>query len=272
MRTTAAMLLAAGALGVAAGAAATASDTPWNGWESLRLKARKMLFFTGSVEMTQRREGDVWVLETATHARFFGATLARSFTVTRLDAHTGRPLELTSRSAKSGRHYRFDAAGYTVRKLSPVYGADAPIERWAVTSQVRHAYPEAAPGAAAPVVYDYYGMILEIGNAGLERPGDEARFLVATSSGVKGYRIRVGEQRASSRTFRDLRDGGKRSVTVRELRLRIIPEDPDDDEGFLKMEGETELWIESGSGTLLEISGKIPRVPGRVEIEIESIG
>jgi hypothetical protein len=60
-------------------------------------------------------------------------------------------------------------------------------------------------------------------------------------------------------------------VTVRELRLVIIPADPESDEGFMKMQGETEVWVEAGSKTPLEIGGRIPRV-GKIQLLLTGIG
>lgn len=231
------------------------------------MTARKMLFFSGVIEMNLRGEGDGRrVLETRTVARFMGARLNDSRTTTVLDAETGRPIEYISRSRKHGRVYRFDDEGYTVRKLKPAGDPDAPLDRWEVRSTRRYDHPPEA------IVYDYYGMILALHDAGLRKPGDQASFWVATSNGPKAYRVRVGEVRVREREIEDLRNEADRDVTLRELRLRISPEDPEADEGFLEMEGETELWIEADSGTLVELNGKVPRVPGRVHVVLDSIG
>jgi hypothetical protein len=270
--------IAAGVLLLCAASAASGPDASpapvsWNSWRSLHLRARKMLFFTGSVRLHLREGAGRRVLTTDTHARFMGAELTRTRTETIIDAATGRTLEFRSLSPKRGRHYLFDESGYTVRKLSPVRGADTPLEAWQVKSEQRFSYPESEREGRALDVRDYYGMILGLRELGLRRPGDEARFHVATSKGVRAYRLRVSEVREHTRAFHELGGGPKRREAVRELRLRVIPDGPGSaDEGFLNMEGETELWVEAGSGTLLEITGKIPKVPGRVEVELHAIG
>ena len=62
------------------------------------------------------------------------------------------------------------------------------------------------------------------------------------------------------------------TIPVDELRLRVTPEDPErSDSGFMNMEGETELWVEAHSKVPLEISGKVPKVPGRVVIRLSGL-
>jgi len=83
----------------------------------------------------------------------------------------------------------------------------------------------------------------------------------------------VSEVRQVTRSLTELRHDRERTLQVRELRLRIIPADPDNaDEGFLDMEGETELWIEAESKTPLLLSGKAPKIPGRIKLELFEIG
>ncbi len=38
------------------------------------------------------------------------------------------------------------------------------------------------------------------------------------------------------------------------------------------MEGETEIWVEASSKTPLEIIGKVPRVPGRIQLRLVAMG
>jgi len=269
MRSPASGIAAALAATLAA-ATLTAADPGLrlDGWRTLRMTAHKMLFFSGAIEMRVRsNEEGRRVLETRTVARFMGARLTDSQTTSVLDPETGRPLLHTSVSGKHGRIFRFDDTGYSVQKLKPADDRDAPLDRWEIRSTERFDYP------ADATVYDYYGMILGLHDAGLRKPGDRASFWVATSDGPKAYRVQVAEARTRERRIEDLRDGSDRSVSLRELRLRIAPEDPtEDDEGFLKMEGETELWIDARSGTLVELNGKVPKVPGRVQVVLDSIG
>ncbi len=96
---------------------------------------------------------------------------------------------------------------------------------------------------------------------------------MATSSGPKPFRVQVGESASGPRTFTDLRTGEKRTLNVRMLRLRVIPADPEEtDEGFLKMEGETELWVEAESKAVLVLAGNAPKIPGRIKLVLQEIG
>lgn len=248
-------------------------ETPWSTWRSLRLEARKLLFFSGAFEMTLRDENDKRYLETSTVARFFGAELTRSRSVTTIDIATGRTLDYYELSTKRGRHYRFDDTGFAVDRLEPANGPDAPLARWEVTSTERFSYPPAAgEGETPPVVHSYYGLFLALRGAHLDKPEDEVTLWVATSKGPQPFRIRVTDVRTTERTFEDRNVGRKRRLPVREFRLRVSPADPARaDEGFMKMEGDTEIRVEAWTRTLLEVSGKIPRVPGRVEVELEEI-
>ena len=116
-------------------------------------------------------------------------------------------------------------------------------------------------------------MLLQLRRAALHEPGDEVLLYVATSNGPEPFLVRVGESVTDARSFTDLRDGEERTLDVRMLRLRVTPADPENsDEGFLKMEGETELWVEAESKAVLLISGKAPKIPGRIKLVLKEIG
>lgn len=258
-------LFAAALLAVAS--TAPSSAPPWASWSSLRFEARPLLLFSGKVEMDLGRGDGTRVLETKTRASFLGAEIARSRSTTTVDAETGRDLEYYELSPKRGRRYLFDDAGYTVEHLQPVAGFDAPVERWKVVSTARFPNPEGASR-----VYSYYGLILHLRDVPLASAGEEVSCWVATSKGPERYRIRVSDVREAERRFDDLATGRATKANVRESRLRITPADPkSSDEGFLKMEGETEIRVEARSSTLLEIAGHIPHVPGRVELALSGI-
>ena len=75
--------------------------------------------------------------DTITRASFLGVDISRVRTHTVVDAGTGRTLEYQSLSPKRGRHYVFGETGYTVKKLRPSHGFDAPIDEWEVKSMLR---------------------------------------------------------------------------------------------------------------------------------------
>jgi len=242
---------------------------PWHGWSTLQLKAKSVPLLRGKVELRVSEDGHGKWLETTTSARFFGATIARSETITLLDPVTGRTREYRSYSRKKGRHYVFGKTGYTVDKLRRSKNEDEP---WVVKTSKAFDYPGTEEGRAASRLFDYYGMLLNLDDLGLDAPGDEVEVQIATSDGPEAYRIRVNEIRDGARAFTDLRTGKKTELPARELRLTVSPTDPESEEGFLNMEGETEIWVEAGSKTLLEIVGKVPNVPGKVRLVLSAMG
>lgn len=264
-----AVLLACGAL--AATGALAESQTPWQSWKRLSLKAKAVPLFSGRVELRLDRRAGKTVFRTRTIARFIGARIAASETRTVLDAETGRTELYVSRTRKRARRYTFGEREYSVEKLRPDLGADEPLDRWTVVQKQSHSYPVDDNGKTTPV-HDYYGMLLRLRDVELEQPGDEVVLHVATSKGPAPYRIRVTDARTSDWSYRNPALGARRTLPVRELRLRISPADPERaDEGFLKMEGETELWVEAGSRTPLSLSGKIPKIPGRVRLVLTEL-
>jgi hypothetical protein len=265
------LVSAAAAVAAVSATVVSGEAFPWSSWTTIHLEARAMLLFAGHAEMSLSQHGGRRFLETQSRATFLGAALARTRTRTTIDLATGDTLEYWELSKEKGRRYTFGPEGYVVERLRPTKGHQDPVEGWETTSRRQYAYPLGADGARVRV-FDYYGMILHLREAALARPGDEVVLHVATSRGPRPYRIRVGEERRSKRRVRDLATGRPRTLEVRELRLRISPaETGEADEGFLKMEGETEIWVEADTRTLLEVDGKIPKVPGRVELAIVGV-
>ncbi len=235
----------------------------------MRFKAKAIPLFSGQVVMRVTEDSDGRRLDTTMTARFIGATIARTTSTTRFDPVTGMTKEYRSFSRKRGRHYIFGERSYTVEKLRPAEQNDGD---WQVVLRSEFPYPEADDGRSVTQLLDYYGMLLYLRQVELNAPGDEIELHVATSSGPETYRIRVSERRSRERIIIDTATGKKRPLTARELRLIITPADPDAAEGFLNMEGETEIWVEAESKTPLEIVGRIPRVPGKVRLVLREMG
>ena len=271
----------AGLLGAAVLACAAALTTaylnaganePWQHWRTLRMTTHSVPLLSGKIEMQLHDETSKSRLKTRTTARFFGIRVANSRTTTVIDAESGRTESYVMVSPKRGRRYTFGDTGYTVEKLKPLNGHDAPLEEWEIRSTETFPYPVDEDGSAI-AVFDYYGMLLQLRRTPLDKPGDEVTLHVATTRGPTPFRVRVAEAEATTWTYKDLAAQKERTVNLRRLRLRITPADPERaDEGFMKMEGETELWVEAGSKTLLRLSGKVPRVPGRVRLVLRELG
>jgi hypothetical protein len=262
-----ALLLSICWIAVAAYAEPSEQDTPWSSWKSLRMRANSIPFFSGVLEMRRSTSAGKVSLETSSTARFFGARIAHSETVSVLNAATGCSEKYESFSKKRSRRYAFGDGGYIVEKHRRRESGS-----WEIDSRKEFAYPASAEGSKVDV-FDYFGMLLYLGHVELREIGDEVILHVATSKGPQPYRIKVGEVRSTTRSFTDSTSGEERTLPLRELRLRIIPADPENaDEGFLKMEGETELWVEAESKTPLLLSGKNPKIPGRIKLVLSEIG
>lgn len=236
-------------------------------WKVLRLEARGMPLFSGGLELKRQAQQ----LETRATARLLGAALARSRTTSIIDASSGCSRGFLSVNRNRGRRYTFDKNGYVVERFTSRGGPDAPPEKWQITSSQSFSYPDAVAGVAPPL-YDYYGMLLRLKHEQLHRPGDEVKLYVATARGPKAYVVRVGDSRTGERIYTDLTTGSRMKLKLRELRLRIRPSDATADEGFMNMEGETEIWVEAESKAPIEINGKVRNVPGRVKLELVGFG
>jgi hypothetical protein len=249
------------------GASAGSDERIWDHWSRLRLRAHGGVVFRGRVELRRLDSAGERRLETDVTASLLGATVARTTTRTVLDLETGRPRSHETRSRKRARRYEFGPTGYTVQKLEPRPGEGA--AQWNVTSSKEFPYPRGSDGQPVPV-FDYYGMLLHLRSTELDQPGDEVTIHVATAGGARPYHIVVETCRTSKRKVTDLADDVTRSLDVRECRLRVIPSDPSE-QGFLGMEGETEVWVETTSKAPVEVSGRVPGVPGRVTVTLTGI-
>ena len=269
LKTATAVLLALWLFGSLA-AVPKEGEARFSDWTVLRLKARKMLFFTGSVQLERVRTDAGERLESETVARFFGADINETRTVSRIGPD-GKPRRYESRTKKRGRLYLFDETGYTVQKFTPPKaGWDAPLASWSEVYSRRFEYPLDGEGRPQSVV-DYYTMIRSLAEAPLRQIGDEVVFWVATSDGPRDFTVTVSAERIGERKVRDANDR-KKKLRRREFRLRIAPRDPANArEGFLSMEGETELWVDARTRTLLEVSGRVPKVPGRVVLTLNKL-
>jgi len=231
-----------------------------------------MPLLSGRIWMHLKHEEKVTRFETESSARFFGARVAMSTTVSLLDPKSGRPRLYTSRSGKSARRFTFSEKSYSYEKLKTTGNAAAPLSSWEVRRHDEFLYPTDATGKILPV-YDYYGMLLRLRETTLSKIGDEATFHIATSKGAIAFTVTVAEIRRGTLSWLTLPDRKKTERVVSQMRLQVAPADAGvDAEGFLKMEGETELWVEQKSKTVLRIGGKAPKVPGKIALVLAEIG
>jgi hypothetical protein len=242
---------------------------PFVNWRQIHLKVDHG-FLSGEFHMSRAPEDDTLVVETEAVGKLLGATIAHSKSRSALDPASGRSRRYVDLSPKGGREYVFGETSYTVRKLEPRETWQRPVETWQEVSTATYDYPRTETGVVP--VLDYYGMLVTLGGLGLDDVGDEAIVWVATSRGPRSYTFRVAETRETERSFRDVASGEARTAGVRELRLVVSPaEDSEEARGFLGMSGETEIWVEAASKVVLEVSGEIPNVPGRVVLRLEAL-
>jgi hypothetical protein len=243
---------------------------PFHDWKALRLKVKSAAPFSGRIWMRRTAGTERVTLETETLARLFGIKAGTSRTRTILDAG-GRPTSFVSYTDKRGRRYTFGAKDILVERIFPdAERPSAPLSDWTVSYSDRFDYPTDAQGKRLPV-FDYYAMLLYLQRTDLAAVGDEIVVHVATSSGPQPFRILVAEVRAADLEYQPLDEKSTRTVVVREMRLRILPADPESSEGFLKMKGETELWVEADTKTVLRIGGRVPKA-GNIILELAEIG
>ncbi len=248
------------------------ADNPWHHWKSIRLKVKSMPLVSGRVWMHLKPDGEALNLDTETTAKFFGARVSTTRTQTVMDPASGLPRSYVSWNSKRGRRFTFDDKGYLYERLYPgPKNEKAALADWPVKHSVRYDYPAGADGKPL-AVYDHYGMLLELRRTDLAKPGDEVVVHVATSRGPMPYRVRVAEVRAGEVRYSTLPGKQKRTTVVRQMRLEVVPDDPENaEEGFLNMKGETELWVEARSKTLLRIGGRAPKI-GKITLVLAEMG
>ena len=251
---------------VCASACDEAARGPWREWTHLRLDVEDVPLLSGTVELRVREgAGKTW-FETRSVASLLGATVAEATTTSVLDASNGRSELHESRSAASGRRYVFGEHAYEVQRLSAEGNPERPLDEWSITERREFAYPPDAPRSGRGV-HDYYASLYRLRELELHEPGDEVRMWVATPRGPAEYRVLATDLRPASRELRDPRSGASRTIELTELRLRILPADPARAaEGFLRSEGEIEIWVERDSKTPVELSGRVAGAPIRLVV------
>ena len=269
--------------------AARGGTSPLEGWTRLRYTTNKLVVFSGELSMERTQSGDKTTVRTESRAKLFGSQLVDTWSVSTMDRKSGKPQSfLDVRPRKKAERYTFGETGILRETLKPRKDApEEPFEKWRVSK--KETLPLEAKSATSPAsvttttppaggasqtsepsrwVHDYIAMIVRLHDLPLRKTGDEATVRVLTSKGAVPMRVRVSEERNVSRDLKDLVSGKTTSVSFHELRLRVTPlaGSPSETRGFMNMEGETELWVDADTRTLLEISGEVPKVPGRVVI------
>lgn len=267
----------------AGGGASTAPDR----WTELVFQARKLLFFSGSLEMERRREAypgdgpwhgkELRVIETRSGAYALGANLSTTHTTSWIDPATGATVEYVEHKLRERwKQVTFGPASFhqVVRRPGPKQEDDPP-ETWPVTQEIGGFYklPDGSSLPEGTPVRDYYNLIGDLGR--LTRSGKaRADYFVVTKGRLVRFQVMLGEEVERDWKLLDLKAGGNQKVELRLRRMDLKPvgEDPEDVGGFFAMEGGTEIWVEVETGMIVLIGGKLPNVPGRTEIRLTAAG
>jgi hypothetical protein len=267
----------------------TPASTPGEAarWSDLHYTARKLLLFSGSLDMTRRTEpypGDgpwrgkpLLLIETRSGASALGKRLSTTHTRSWIDPATGSTVEYVEHKLRERwKRVTFGADGFRQVVRRPEDGQERqPPQSWPVRQEIAGPYSfrdgTAAPAGAA--VRDYYNMIGDLGRlttAGAE----EADYLVVTKGRVVRFRVTLGDRFERPWKLLDLAGSGsvKLPLRLREMTLRPVDEEPADVGGFFAMEGGTEVWVEEETGMVVLIGGEVPKVPGRTEIRLSAAG
>lgn len=258
------------------------SGLPFHDWRRLELGTASGILLEGRVVLIRKQghyeppEGGqgrpALLLRTETRAKALIALDLEIESFSELDPTSGASLEfLEVRPREKAKLLRVDSEQLLLVRYAPPKGRpEAALEDWEVTKRVQWARP-AVDGSPVPL-FDYYALIAHLGDLPLHAVGDRTRVWLASTSGPLEMDIRVTESRQGSRRFRDLAAGPYRTVSLEELRLRLRPlgGNPDKVRGFLNMEGETEVWVEAQSRTLLEVTGRIPPF-GEISVVLQGL-
>ena len=260
---------------IAAPATLAGDDDPslFDDWGYIKLKARGVPLMSGKLEVRRNALDDGGeAMETYIVAKFMGAALTKRRTRTVIADDRGVELFLDMQG-KRGRRYRFHDTGYEVEKMLPKkkpttdlppLGSDE-LPAWNITSLTPYDYPlDPTQGNPLPV-YDH-SMLMRLHELPLS-PGESLEVRVATTEGPRSYEISLGEQRPGRRRLRFGKS--KKRIDTQEAMLKVRPLDPE--AKFLGMKGEVEVWVDAKTKTILSVSGKIPKVPGRVSLELVEI-
>jgi len=214
------------------------------------------------------------IFTTRSRATLLGARGFEEETTSYIDPESNRPIELDQlRPGDSSRTYTFQGTSIQQTVRQPAEGESAADpETWSLVESAEKT-PSFSNGDSPDSddwITDFYSLIAILGRA--DRQSHRAReFVTLYRRHLVRVRVTPGETRTVERAVVDESTGERRTVTLRERRLTITPlgEDADSFRGLLGMRGETEFWVEEGSGAPVEITGSAP-VIGQVKVSLRS--
>ena len=237
-------------------------------WNILRFETGPYFMFTAAVELRRSESAGLLVLETGTMGRRAGSLPVENRTRTIIDPDSGAMVETCKLSSSKCTRYRYENGLYLVESMPP---ADSFKE--AENGQIRTSWSFSLPldesGRGPVQAVDFAALVYGLSGQPLFTTGDTVTQWLATSTGPREVKIRVAEEREYRRTCRDLNLKRYRTVNTRELLLRITPTDPEPRrEGFMGLMGPTSIWIDAETRTPLEVDGRLPNLPGHLELDL----
>ena len=260
-----------------------------NGWKRIVLADRKALVMHGQVTLSFSRilfePGEkmaeippvaALVLETETRMSLFGVNKVSTSTWSTMEEATGKSLVFREiKKGKSTKEYWFREDSFQkIRTRPPEGDRNAPQVRWETFQDERIPYilPDGTALPPGTMVHDSYALLYLLTEADLSGPGGSVEFVVISKGKLVRVVLRAGGIRENRRKIRDLSTGENRWLQLRERELLLAPGEGESPEvSFLSMKGEVKIWVEEETHTLLEVSGKIPGVPGRTVLRIKAV-
>ncbi len=239
-------------------------------WKVLRFETGPYFMFTAAVELRRTEGAGLLVLETATTGQRAGSAPVENRTRTTLDTVNGGDMVETCKLSRTKcTRYRYENGEYVVEFLPPT----GSFEKAAASNQVRTSWsfslPPGKTGQGQVQIVDFAALVYGLSHQPLFATGDSVNLWLATSTGPREVDIRVAEERAYRRTCRDLDLRRYRTLNTRELLLQITPVDPEPRrEGFMGLMGPTSIWIDADTRIPLEVDGRLPNLPGHLELDL----
>jgi len=237
-------------------------------WNVLRFETGPYFMFTAVVELRRTVQSGFLLLETTTTGRRAGSRPVENRTRTTIELASGRLVETCKLSRAKCTRYRYEDGRYVVEFLA----AAETFEECAagtVRSSRTFTLPLGGAGRGPVQAMDFAAMVYGLTRQPLHATGDTTTQWLTTSTGPREVRISVAEERSSRRTCRDLDLRRYRTVNTRELLVRITPVDREPRRtGFMGLMGPTSIWIDADTRTPLEVDGRLPNLPGHLELDL----
>ncbi|MBI4161140.1 MAG: hypothetical protein HY509_01680 [Acidobacteria bacterium] len=259
-----------------------------NGWRKIVLSGRKALVLHGEVTLTlsttsyelqelSSPAGPIPAVLLATESRMslFGVPRVATRTSSYLRPPDYRSLEFIEvKEGRSAKRLLFQGGACRQVRTRPPRGREnLPVTEWEVyeDEELPLLLPGGEPLPEGTALHDSYALLFLASRTDWEGAGGGGEFVVVSRGRPLRVAMRPGRRHETIRRIRNLSTGETLSRQLKEREVILAPVgDGGEETGLLAMRGEVEVWVEEGSGALLEVSGKIPDVPGRTVLKIRA--